>query len=102
MPKGDTEKYAENLRLYKKLVATNPAVKRKGATMPYTSVNGHMFSLFTRQGYLALRLPEDQREAFLKKYKTKLTEQYGAVMKEYVDVPEALLKKTPELKPYFD
>ncbi len=98
----DAKKYSENLALYEKLVATNPKVQRKGATMPYTSVNGHMFSLFTGQGNLALRLPAEHREAFLKKYKTKLTEQYGAVMKEYVDVPETLLRKTQELRKYFE
>ena len=98
----DPKKYATNLALYEKLVATNPNVQRKGATMPYTAVNGHMFSLFTKDAYLALRLPPDVQQAFLKKYKTKVTEQYGAVMKEYVDVPESLLKKTSELKKYFD
>jgi hypothetical protein len=51
---------------------------------------------------LALRLPEPEREAFLKKYKTKLCEQYGTVMKEYVEVPNALLKKTQELRKFFD
>jgi hypothetical protein len=34
----------EKLELYEKLVATNPSVKRKGVTVPYTSLNGHMFS----------------------------------------------------------
>jgi hypothetical protein len=29
-------------------------------------------------------------------------EAYGIVRKEYVVVPDALLKKTKELKPYFD
>lgn len=77
MGKADTETYAANLKLWEKLVATNPSVQRKGATMPYTSVNGHMFSLFTREAWLALRLPTAEREAFLKKYKTKLCEQYG-------------------------
>jgi len=102
MAKTDPKKYAANLELYEKLVATNPKVQRKGATMPYTSVTGHMFSLFTKGAYLVLRLPPDAQQAFLKKYKTRVTEQYGAVMKEYVDVPEALLKKTSELKKYFD
>jgi hypothetical protein len=102
MAKADPETYAANLKLYEKLVATNPSVQRKGATMPYTSVNGHMFSLFTREAWLALRLPTEQREAFLKKYKTKLCEQYGTVMPEYVEVPHALLKKTQELRKYFD
>jgi len=61
-----------------------------------------MFSLLTKEGWLALRLPAAEREAFLKKYKTKLCEQYGAVMKEYVEVPNALLKKTQELRKFFD
>lgn len=102
MAKADTETYAANLKLYEKLVATNPSVPRKGATMPYTSVNGHMFSLFTREAWLALRLPTEEREAFLKKYKTKLCEQYGTVMPEYVQVPHVLLKKTQELRKFFD
>lgn len=102
MPKSSEQKYAASLALYEKLVATNPKVERKGATMPYTSANGHMSSLLTKQGWLALRLPSDAREAFLKHYKTKLAEQYGAVMKEYVQVPDALLKKTKELSQYFD
>ncbi|HYM20885.1 MAG TPA: hypothetical protein VEW28_07770, partial [Candidatus Kapabacteria bacterium] len=40
-------------------------------------------------------------EKFLKKYKTVQPVQYGVVMKEYVLVPDSLLKKTVELKPYF-
>jgi hypothetical protein len=83
-------------------VATNPKVERKGATMPYTSLNGHMFSLLTKEGRLILRLEPADREAFLKKYKTKVPELYGAVMKEYAEVPPALLKKTAELRKYFD
>ncbi|MBI3464472.1 MAG: hypothetical protein HY000_15670 [Planctomycetes bacterium] len=93
---------ADKLELYEKLVATNPSVERKGATMPYTSLNGHMFSFLTNTGKLALRLPAKERDEFLKKYKTTLCEQYGSVLKEYVVVPDALLKKTPELKKFFD
>jgi hypothetical protein len=102
MAKAGDEKYAQSLNLYEKLVATNPKVERKGDTMPYTSLNGHMFSLLTKEGWLALRLPSDARETFLKKYKTRLCEQYGVVMKEYVQVPDALLKKTRELGKFFD
>ena len=92
---------AEKLELYEKLVATIPGVDRKGAAMPYTSLNGHMFSFLTAMGTLALRLPADDRDAFLKKFKTRLCEQHGVVLKEYVEVPDALLKKTPEMKKYF-
>lgn len=93
---------ATAVRLYEKLVATNPRVERKGATMPYTSLNGHMFSVLHKDGTLALRLPIEARSAFLKKYKTKLSEQYGSVQPEYVVVPGALLVKTGELKKFFD
>ena len=102
MAKADAKTYADSLALYEKLVATNPSVQRKGATMPYTSLNGNMFSLLAKDGRLILRLAPSDREAFIKKYKSKLPEMYGAVMKEYVEVPDALLKKTSELRKYFD
>jgi hypothetical protein len=92
---------ADKLELYEKLVATLPSVERKGAAMPYTSLNGHMFSFLTKEGRMALRLPDDQRDAFLKKYKTSLCEQHGTVMKEYVVVSDALLKKTRDLQKFF-
>jgi TfoX/Sxy family transcriptional regulator of competence genes len=93
---------ADKVHLYEKLVATNPKVERKGAAFPYTSFNGHMFSVLTKTGTLALRLPAAEREAFLKKYKTKLSVQFGTVMKEYVEVPDSLLRNTRELKKFFD
>ena len=93
---------AEKIALYEKLVAALPGVERKGADNPYTSLNGNMFSLLlSPDGRLALRLPKDEREQFLKKYKTGLFEAYGAVMKEYVAVPDELLTKTKELQKYF-
>lgn len=92
----------DKLVLYEKLVATHPSLERKGAAMPYTSVNGHMFSFLSETGTVALRLPTEEREAFLKKHKTKLCEQHGRVLKEYVEVPDLLLGKTRELKKYFD
>jgi hypothetical protein len=92
----------EKLQLYEKLVATNPKVKLQGATVPNTALNGHMFSYLSKEGKLELRLPEADREAFLKKYKARLCEAYGKVQPEYVEVPDALLAKTAELKKYFD
>jgi TfoX/Sxy family transcriptional regulator of competence genes len=92
---------AVQLELYEKLIKTNPKIERKGAANPYTSLNGHTFTYLNASGSLALRLPEDEREKFLKKYKTTLFEAYGAVMKEYVTVPDSLLKDTKTLQPYF-
>jgi len=92
---------ADKLALFDKLIATHPEIERKGAANPYTSLNGHMFSLLLGpKGVMALRLPEDEREKFLKKYGTTLYEAYGAVMREYVTVPDALLKNTKALEKY--
>jgi hypothetical protein len=101
MSKAPAEVPADKLALYEKLVATLPGVQRKGATVPYTSVNGNMSSYLSKTGTLALRLPAEAREEFLAKYKTTLCKQYGVVQKEYVEVPDALLEKTSELEPYF-
>jgi hypothetical protein len=92
---------SNKLSLFDALIATVPGIERKGATVPYTSYNGHMFSYLSKQGTLSLRLPDGPRESFLKKYKAKLCSQYGVIQKEYVEVPDALLKKTSELKQYF-
>jgi hypothetical protein len=89
------------IALYDKVISTVKGIERKGDTVPYTSINGHMFSYLTKEGSLALRLPKDSREDFLKKYDTKLCEAYGIVQKEYVMVPDALLKNTAELKKHF-
>ena len=100
MSTADTA-WQQKLELYEKLIAANPGVERKGATVPYTSLNGHMFSYLSKEGKLALRLPPADIEAFLKKYTAKLCEAYGVIQKEYVEVPDALLAKTSEIKKYF-
>jgi hypothetical protein len=87
--------------LYDKLIRTHPEIERKGNANPYTSLNGYMFTLLHGSRSLAIRLPEDKREEFLK-HKTTLFKAYGAVMKEHVAVPDALLKNTRELRKYLE
>lgn len=89
------------LAAYEALVATSPDVERKGATMPYTSRNGHMFSFLDATGAMALRLPTAARDAFIEQYATTLAEQHGRTMKEYVVVPDDLLERTDELAGWF-
>jgi hypothetical protein len=92
----------EKLELYDHLIAMRPDIERKGATVPYTSVNGHMFSFLSASGSLALRLPGPERESFIKKYNTTLVKAYGIILKEYVEVPDKLLQNTVELKKHLD
>jgi len=91
---------AERLAAYERVVATLPGVERKGATVPYTSVNGHMFSYLSATGTLALRLAPADREAFIERFRTGLHEAHGVVQKEYVTVPDELLADTATLAPY--
>ena len=93
---------ANKIQLYEKLIATNPEIQRKGDANPYTEVNGNMFTLLHQSQVLAIRLPATEREQFLKKYKTTLFEAYGAVMKEYVRVPDSLLTNTSALRKYLE
>jgi TfoX/Sxy family transcriptional regulator of competence genes len=100
MSKDSKQVPEDRLELYERLIATHPDIERKGKANPYTSHNGHMFSYLRFDGKLGLRLPKDEREAFLEKYGTTLFESYGAIMKEYVTVPDDLLENTEELKKF--
>ena len=88
----------DKVDLYDRLVDTNLNIERTGVSMPYTSLNRHMFTYLSKSGSLGIRLPKDEREDFLEKYNTILYESHGAIMKEYVTVPDELLKNTEELK----
>jgi len=91
---------AAKLALYDSLLATEPGIERKGATIPYTSANGKMFTYLSSRGELRLRLPSEEREAFMTKYRTKPVVQHGVLMKDWVAVPAALFARIAELKPY--
>ena len=91
---------AEKVRLYEALIATSPGVERKGAALPYTSLNGNMFSILSKEGVMGLRLSKPDREAFLKDHGASLYSDYGKVMEEYVAVPDALLADTARMPAY--
>jgi len=82
--------FPELLKQYEALVATIDGVDRKGKANPYTSLNGHMFSFLSKEGKIAIRLPKDERDAFLEKYNTELAFTHNTVMKEYVAVPSGI------------
>lgn len=92
--------YSEALLHYNKLISSNPTIERKGKTMPYTSINGHMFSFLSKQGEMGLRLSKEDLKGFIEEFSTKQMEQHGRVMKEYVLVPETLLTDTELMTVY--
>ena len=62
----------EQQAAYDRLLATHPEIERKGKNLLYTSVNGHMFTVFSTNAKLGIRLPKAEREAFLAEYVTSL------------------------------
>ena len=99
--KGKSCHSPETLALYDKLISILPGISRKGASMPYTSLNGNMFSYIEKDGSFGIRLPEGPRDDFQKKYNSKPFVSFGMVMKEYVTVPDILFNNFKELKPWF-
>ena len=92
--------WEEKLEFYDSLIAMNPNFERKGKTVPYTSANGHMFSILNKDGEIGIRLPKESGEAFMKTYQTTRFKSHGAYMRGYVLIPKnlyvdrALLSKT--------
>jgi TfoX/Sxy family transcriptional regulator of competence genes len=101
MPSKQKNSFPDSLlNAYDAMIAGLEGVERKGATIPYTSLNGHMFSNLNSEGKLHLRLPKESREKFIEQYKTKLAEAYGVVLKEYVVVPDELFADARKMKKY--
>ncbi len=90
----------EKRKLYEILVKSIPGLEiNENFGFPYTSLNGHMFSLLSKSGYVGIRLPKEEREHFLEKYQTSLYKpEPGPLLKEYVTIPDHLLNDVDRLK----
>ena len=76
---------------YDALVAKCPHIERKGKTMPYTSANGHMFSLLNKAGEVGIRFSKEVQQKYLEEFDTTLFHSYNAVMRGYILIPERML-----------
>jgi hypothetical protein len=95
----------DKLRAYEKLLAAVPEIDAKSNFgSAYTALNGNMYSMISKYGVVGIRLPEPERSAFLKKFDATIFRADPAwpPNKEYVAVPDELLKKTAALKPYLE
>jgi hypothetical protein len=92
---------ADRIVQYDRLIATIAGIERKGATVPYTSLNGHMYSYLSPTGSLVLRLQPPDRARFLAEFGTTLHEAHRIVQKEYVDVPDREFEATAAVAPWF-
>ncbi|WP_424963992.1 hypothetical protein [Ekhidna sp.] len=94
-----SEASEETLQLYTDLLSS-VGLEQKGKNMPYTSMNGNMYSFVAKEGYVAIRLSEEDKQAFMNEYNAGPAISYGATMRGYVHVPDEVLKRTEELSIY--
>ncbi|WP_347174098.1 hypothetical protein [Polaribacter uvawellassae] len=80
----------KDLKIYDAFVANCNRFERKGKTMPYTSANGYMFSLFNKAGEIGIRFSKEVQEKYIEKFNTTIYKSYGAIMKGYILIPENL------------
>ena len=90
------------LKLYDELVAKCPRFERKGKTVPYTSANGHMFSLLNKDAELGFRFSKEVQEKYLAKFNTTVLMSHGAVMKGYVLIPDNMFEDLDTLAKYLN
>lgn len=101
MAKAKYQGPADRLALYDALVASVDGVERKGAANPYTSRNGYMTSFIDREGAVSLRLSKVDQTAFIETYDSRVPVQYGRNMPDFAVVPDDLLERQDELRPWF-
>lgn len=91
---------AAALKQYNLLVSKIPGMERKGKGSPYTSMNGNMYTMMRKDGALGIRLSKEDREIFMEKFDAVPFENYGSMIKEYVEVPESVLMDTKIMVEY--
>ncbi|KAA1246798.1 hypothetical protein [Aquimarina sp. RZ0] len=92
----------EKLKIYDALIDKCPRFQRKGKTMPYTSANGYMFSLFNKNCEIGIRFSKEIQEKYIKEFDSSIYRSYGAVMKGYVLIPERMWEDLDALATYLD
>lgn len=94
--------WEEQLKLYDTIVAKCDRFERKGKTMPYTSANGHMFSLLNKAGELGIRFSKETQETYIKTFNSSIFKSHNAVMRGYVLIPSHMLTDSDQIAHYLN
>ncbi len=84
--------WEEKLKVYDELVAKCQRYERKGKTVPYTSANGHMFSLFNKAGEIGIRFSKEVQKKYMEKYNTTIFKSYNSIMHGYIVITDEMLE----------
>ena len=94
--------YEEQLKIYDELIDRCPRFERKGKTMPYTSANGYMFSLFNKAGEIGIRFSKEIQKKYIEEFDSSIYKSYNSIMHGYVLIPEKMLEDLDNLAKYLD
>ena len=94
--------YEEKLKIYDELVAKCSRFERKGKTMPYTSANGHMFSLLNKAGEIGIRFSKEVQKRYIEEFDSTIFKSYNSIMHGYVLIPENMLEDLDNVARYLD
>jgi hypothetical protein len=94
--------WEESLKKYDAIVELCPRFTRKGKTVPYTSANGHMFSLLNKEGELGFRFSKEVQKKYIEAWASDVLHSHGATMRGYVKVPEHMLDASERLADYLN
>ena len=89
------------LAAYEAMLSAVPGVDRKGAAMPYTSMNGNMYSMISKDGVIGIRLGKADLAAAFAAGLKPFEGTPGFINKEYAGVPAAMLGAPATLKSWF-
>lgn len=94
--------WEEKLKIYDALVAKCNRYERKGKTVPYTSANGYMFSLFNKAGEIGIRFSKEVQWKYIEEFDSTIYKSYNSILKGYVLIPESMLKDLDNVAKYLD
>ena len=94
--------WEEKLKTYDELVARCSRFERKGKTVPYTSANGHMFSLLNKEGEIGIRFSKEVQKKYIEAFDSSLFKSHNAVMQGYVLIPQKMLEDLDNVAKYLD
>jgi hypothetical protein len=92
----------EKLKVYDALVSKYSRFERKGKTVPYTSANGHMFSLLNKEGEIGIRFSKEVQKKYIEEFGSTLFKSHNAIMHGYVLIPESMLEDLDNVAKYLD
>jgi len=101
MAKAETVTDPKVLASFDAMITGVPGVERKGAAMPYLSVNGNMYAMISKANVIGLRFGKDDLAAFMAAGGELFEGTPGFINKEYGGVPAAMLGDIKALKRWF-